>query len=74
MAKTDNLIPTVVLTVSTNETVKDRLERLVYTGYYGKNAAEAMERVTAQTLKALDEEGRIPSRPTTPTDGPPPRQ
>jgi len=63
MAKTKNLIETATLTVSTNPLVEDRLERLVSTGYYGKNAAEAAERLLAETLKALEKAGEIPDRP-----------
>lgn len=62
MAKPKNLLETATLTVSTNPLVEDRLERLVSTGYYGKNTAEAAERLIAETLKALDRAGEIPAR------------
>ena len=62
MAKPKNLLETATLTVSTNPLVEDRLERLVSTGYYGKNAAEAAERLIAETLRALDKAGEIPLR------------
>lgn len=60
MAKNKNLLETATLTVSTNPLVEARLERLVATGYYGKNTAEAAERLIAETLKALDKAGEIP--------------
>lgn len=62
MPKNRNLLTTVTLTVSTNLLVEDRLERLVSTGYYGKNSAEAAERLLAQTLHSLDKQGDIPAR------------
>jgi hypothetical protein len=61
--KTKNLLGTVTLTVSTNPVVEDRLERLVSTGFYGKNSAEAAERIIAKALSVLDEQGAIPVRP-----------
>lgn len=63
MAKTKNLVPTAIVTLSTTTIVEDRLERLVYTGYYGKNAAEAAERIVSQTLNSLEDQGKIPVRP-----------
>jgi len=61
MAKTKNLLATATLTVSTNPLVENRLERLVSTGYYGKNIAEAAERLIAQTLNTLEKQGEIPA-------------
>ena len=65
MAKDKNLLATATLTLSTNPIVEDRLERLVLTGAYGKNAAEAGERLLALTLHNLDKAGDIPKRPDT---------
>jgi hypothetical protein len=64
MAKTRNLLETATLTISTNPLVEDRLERLVLTGAYGKNSAEAAERLLALTLHTLDKQGEIPPRPS----------
>lgn len=63
MAKTKNLLETATLTISTNPLVEDRLERLVLTGAYGKNSAEAAERLLALTLHTLDKQGEIPPHP-----------
>ena len=57
-----NLLATTTITLSTNPLVVDRLERLVLTGAYGKNAAEAAERLLSLTLHTLDKEGEIPAR------------
>jgi hypothetical protein len=62
MATNKNLLPTATLTISTNPLVEDRLERIVSTGYYGKNAAEAAERLIAQALSTLEKQGDIPAR------------
>jgi hypothetical protein len=58
-----NLLKTTAVTLSTIPLVVDRLERLVSTGYYGKNTAEAAERLLAETLKALEKAGDVPARP-----------
>jgi len=58
-----NLLETTTVTLSTNPLVVERLERLVSTGYYGKNTAEAAERLLAETLKALEKAGEVPARP-----------
>ena len=58
-----NLLATTTVTLSTNPLVVDRLERLVLTGAYGKNSAEAAERLLSLTLHTLDKEGEIPARP-----------
>jgi len=57
-----NLLATTTVTLSTNPIVVDRLERLVLTGAYGKNSAEAAERLLSLTLHTLDKEGEIPAR------------
>jgi hypothetical protein len=61
-----NLLSTATVTLSTNPLVVDRLERLVLTGAYGKNSAEAAERLLSLTLHTLDKEGEIPARPSGP--------
>lgn len=69
MAKSKNLIETVTLTLSTTPHVFERLERLVHTGYYGKNAAEAAERLLARTIEELEETARLPPVPREDTRG-----
>lgn len=62
MARDTNLLETDKLTLSTNPLVVEGLERLVHTGYCGKNAAEAAERLVAQTLEGMDRDGRRPQK------------
>jgi hypothetical protein len=49
----------VQITISTTPPVKKHLERLVVTGLYGKNAAEAAERLVARELEQLIKDGAL---------------
>ncbi len=53
MPRLPNKIKTVTITVSTTPMVHRHLEALVDTGLYGKNAAEAAERLIAQGIQDL---------------------
>jgi len=53
MPRSRNEISTVQLTISTTPPVKKHLEQLVVTGLYGKNAAEAAERLVAREIERL---------------------
>ncbi len=53
MPRLPNKIKTVTITVSTTPMVHGHLEALVDTGLYGKNAAEAAERLIAQGIQDL---------------------
>jgi hypothetical protein len=61
MAKTPNLIKTVQVTISTTEPVQEYLDQLVATGLYGKNPAEAAERLLTRTIEMLIKEGSLSS-------------
>jgi hypothetical protein len=50
MARQPNQLPTATLTVSTTPQVLLELERLVATGHFGKNTAEAAERIISSYL------------------------
>jgi len=63
--KGKNLIGTVTVTVSTTDPVHQYLEELVETGLYGKNAAEAAERVIVLGLEELLKSGRVQQKPVT---------
>jgi hypothetical protein len=64
MPKPRNLVETVTITISTTPAIEERLERLVYTGLYGKNTAEAAERLLAATLERYELEGRLSAAAT----------
>ena len=53
MAKAQNLIRTERLTLSTTPHVLSLLGRLVKSGLYGKNHAEAAERLVSKSLERL---------------------
>ena len=62
MPRSPNHLPTVQITVSTTPQVQGYLVRLVSTGLYGKNIAEAAERLIAQSVERLTREGTLPRR------------
>jgi hypothetical protein len=59
MPKSPNTIGTIQITISTTKPVQGYLERLVLTGFYGKNPADAAERLLTRTLEALVKEGSL---------------
>jgi hypothetical protein len=59
MGRNANDISTVQITVSTTPPVKKLLEKLVITGFYGKSAAEAAERIIARQLEQLSKDGKL---------------
>lgn len=62
MPRENNLLATEKLTLSTNPLIVERLERLVRTGFYGKNPAEAAERLVAKTLEKMDGDDPLPEK------------
>ena len=54
-----NAITTVLLKISTTERVKEYLETLVEGGLFGKNAAEAAERLITRSIEELLKEGLL---------------
>jgi hypothetical protein len=59
MARSKNQADTVTITLSTTPQVRSLLEILVADGTYGKNVAEAAERLIAQKIRELRGEGSI---------------
>lgn len=51
MPRTPNKVKTVTITVSTTPPVYDYLENLVATGLFGKNPAEAAERLITKGIE-----------------------
>jgi len=63
MPRTPNTVKTVTITVSTTPPVYSYLESLVATGLFGKNPAEAAERLIARGLERhLNENTLLPKR------------
>jgi hypothetical protein len=59
MARRPNSVVTVTITISTTERVQQHLEDLVSGGLFGKNPAEAAERLVARGLENLLREGTL---------------
>lgn len=59
MSKPPNTIDTVQITISTTEAIQTHLEQLVLTGFYGKNPADAAERVLARSIEAMLKDGTL---------------
>lgn len=55
-----NHVPTETLTISTTPHVISELESLVETGHFGKNVAEAAERIIAGYLHEAVRQGALP--------------
>lgn len=53
MARKRNRLKTVTLTISTTPPIMEHLGKLVSTGLYGKNPAEAAERLVARSIEDL---------------------
>lgn len=62
MARNPNPLPTVTITISTNPQIKAYLAELVPTGLYGKNEADAAERLLAKAIDDLIRDGTLPKR------------
>jgi len=60
MPRSPNHLPTVTITVSTTPQIQNYLVRLVSTGLFGKNAAEAAERLIARSVERLTRDGTLP--------------
>lgn len=50
MPKPPNDLDSVIITITTTPQVKEALSKLVRTGYFGKNGAEAAERLVARAV------------------------
>lgn len=59
MARAQNAIPSVQITVSTTPAIRDYLSALVTTGLYGKNPADAAERLLAKGIEQAISAGTI---------------
>jgi len=59
MPRKKNQLETVSITLSTTEPVVAYLEALVESGLYGKNPAEAAERLVAQGIEELIRRGTL---------------
>lgn len=63
MAKTKNILGTRIVRVSGNRILEYYLEKLVETGLYGHNTAEAAGVLISREIERLVGEGRLPQAP-----------
>ncbi len=61
MARPKNTTETVQITLSTTPQVKELLEELSLTGFYGKNAADTAHALLKEKIRDLQERGMAPS-------------
>jgi hypothetical protein len=59
MGRPENSLVSVEIRISTNPIIKAQLEQLVRTGRYGKNHTEAAERIIAQEVGRLVDQGKL---------------
>ena len=64
MARKPNTVTTVTITISTTEGIQQYLEDLVSGGLFGKNPAEAAERLVARGVENLLRDGTLSRRKT----------
>ncbi len=62
MSRRPNSVKTAKITLSTTPQVVAYLERLVTTGLYGKNSADAAERLVARGIETLLRDREIPQK------------
>ncbi|HEV8483276.1 MAG TPA: hypothetical protein VGV87_06955 [Blastocatellia bacterium] len=62
MSRRPNQLKSIPITITTTGAIKDYLDALVATGFYGKSYTEAAERLLAQSLETLVKEGRLKRR------------
>jgi hypothetical protein len=60
MARPKNTTETVQITISTTQQVKDLLELLSKSGFYGKNAADTAHALLKEKIRDLQREGQAP--------------
>ena len=74
MARRSNTIETVQVTISTSPQVRDWLDALTRTGFYGRNPAEAAGQLIADRLRAMMASGELQILQQTPPPTPAPAE
>ncbi len=64
MARPKNTLETIQITISTTQQVKDSLQLLTETGFYGKNAADTAHALLKERIRELIQQGQLPSPST----------
>ena len=61
MARQKNNVDTVQITLSVTQSVRDFLEQLSISGFYGKNAAETAHVLLKEKIRDLQRDGQAPA-------------
>ena len=60
MARPKNTLETIQITISTTAQVKESLQQLTETGFYGKNAADTAHALLKERIRELMQQGQMP--------------
>ena len=69
MARPKNTAETVQITLSTTKQVKELLEELSRSGFYGKNAADTAHMLLKEKIRELQKDGHAPKPDYSQRDG-----
>jgi len=61
MARPKNTLETIQITISTTPQVKESLQQLTETGFYGKNAADTANALLKERIRELLKQGQVPT-------------
>ena len=64
MARPKNTLETIQITISTTAQVKESLQQLTETGFYGKNAADTAHALLKERIRELMQQGQMPNPST----------
>ncbi len=62
MARPKNTLETIQITISTTPQVKESLQQLTETGFYGKNAADTAHALLKERIRELMQQGQMPTQ------------
>ena len=62
MARPKNTLETIQITISTTAQVKESLQQLTETGFYGKNAADTAHAPLKERIRELMQQGQMPDQ------------
>ena len=62
MARPKNTLETIQITISTTLQVKESLQQLTETGFYGKNAADTANALLKERIRDLMQQGQMPTK------------
>jgi hypothetical protein len=64
MPRPKNTLETIQITISTTPQVKESLQQLTESGFYGKNAADTANALLKERIRELMQQGQMPKKTT----------